>query len=386
MPATTARCKKLEPCRQAVPTVPPSVRKWPLRRLMLQLCPDIDVSTHEDFAFRMACAKGHLPFAQHILRLCPRTDISAQGDYAFRKACMHNHLTVAQWLYRQSPSIDISHKNDFCFRYACRNNNLAMAQWLVQIGTESVNMGALSDCAFRWACAHGNVKIAQWIATTHTDVQPDALDCEAFRQAVAHQHLPVMQWLFQTWPQHCPIDPDMVHTNAIINRLDIVQWLHSHSSSLDFQTLFLASCQQRKLDNVTWCILHVPTVPRSAELDATFLEICREVYHNTSQSASYSDATTGDSVEARLVKLLENLYPEYRTTWNPDHSQLLTFYIERALDIRRVISVKVLDTCPICYSAPANLRTSCAHTFAKSAATFYLTSIIVACVPYVVSQ
>ena len=65
---------------------------------MLSLKPDIDISSHNECAFRSACEKGHLEVAKWLLSLKPDIDISANEEYAFKFACKNGHLEVAKWL------------------------------------------------------------------------------------------------------------------------------------------------------------------------------------------------------------------------------------------------------------------------------------------------
>ena len=65
---------------------------------VLSYIPFVDISTDNDFAFRMACAYGHLKLAQWLLQVKPDINISAHNEDAFCNACLVGHLEVAQWL------------------------------------------------------------------------------------------------------------------------------------------------------------------------------------------------------------------------------------------------------------------------------------------------
>jgi hypothetical protein len=67
---------------------------------LLQIKPDIyiNISVHNEYAFRNACAKGHLHVAQWLLQVKPDINISANNKEAFHYAKKNGYLDVYEWL------------------------------------------------------------------------------------------------------------------------------------------------------------------------------------------------------------------------------------------------------------------------------------------------
>ena len=83
--------------------------------------------------FQYSCNCGHLSIAQWLLQIQPNIKISSNKEQTFRNICIHGHLHIAQWLLYVKPTIDISAENDYAFRYACQYGHLQVAQWLLSI-------------------------------------------------------------------------------------------------------------------------------------------------------------------------------------------------------------------------------------------------------------
>ena len=81
-----------------------------MAKLLLSAKPDIDISAHNEWAFRISCIYGHLEVAKWLLSLKPDIDISAGYEGAFRSSCEKGHLEVAKWLFSIKPNIDMTNK------------------------------------------------------------------------------------------------------------------------------------------------------------------------------------------------------------------------------------------------------------------------------------
>ena len=97
-----------------------------------RLNPTIDISAHNEQAFRYACKKGHLEIVRQLYEWRPTIDISAQDEYAFILACYGGHLEVVRQLYEWKPTIDISASGEYAFRYACQNGYLEVVRQLYE--------------------------------------------------------------------------------------------------------------------------------------------------------------------------------------------------------------------------------------------------------------
>ena len=58
---------------------------------------------NNNFAFGKACYNGDLEEAQRIFKANRDINISDHQEYAFRTACLRGHLEVARWLYTLRP-------------------------------------------------------------------------------------------------------------------------------------------------------------------------------------------------------------------------------------------------------------------------------------------
>ena len=57
-----------------------------------------DTDNNETGNFILLCKNGHLEFAKWLLSIKPDINISAHIEFAFRLACEEGHLKLAQWL------------------------------------------------------------------------------------------------------------------------------------------------------------------------------------------------------------------------------------------------------------------------------------------------
>ena len=133
---------------------------------LLQLHPDINISTKNEYAFRYACKRGHLHVCKWLLQVKPNINISAKNEEAFRVVCYMGHLDICQWLIQVKPSINISAENEYAFRYACFNGRLDVCQWLLQVSKErgqDINISFDNEEAFRYACLIGYLHVAKWL-------------------------------------------------------------------------------------------------------------------------------------------------------------------------------------------------------------------------------
>jgi len=101
-------------------------------REIYKLNPTIDISAHNEQAFRYACSKGHLKVVRQLFEWKPTIDISAQGENAFRSACYNGHLEVVRQLFEWKPTIDISAWDEEAFRQACYNGHLKVVKQLYE--------------------------------------------------------------------------------------------------------------------------------------------------------------------------------------------------------------------------------------------------------------
>ena len=133
-----------------------------MAKLLLSAKPDIDISAHNEWAFRISCIYGHLEVAKWLLAIKPDIDISAHDEYAFRSSCEKGHLEVAKWLLSIKPDIDISARHDGTFRVSCIYGHLEVAKWLLSLKPD-IDISARHDGTFRMSCANGHLELAKWL-------------------------------------------------------------------------------------------------------------------------------------------------------------------------------------------------------------------------------
>ncbi len=106
---------------------------------------------------------------RRILQVNPDIDITTIDEQAFQLACLHGRLYVAQWLLQVNPTIDISSKNNYAFWVSCANGCLSVARWILQVHTTINNNNDVIHDAFRTACTRGHLEVAQWLASLAPD-------------------------------------------------------------------------------------------------------------------------------------------------------------------------------------------------------------------------
>ena len=105
------------------------------------------------------CKNGNLKGAKELLQMYPNINISTGNDFAFRVACKNGHLEVAKWLLQIKPDINISGD---VFPWVCFRGYLATAKWLLSVKPD-INISADNDGAFRWVCRYKHLEVAKWL-------------------------------------------------------------------------------------------------------------------------------------------------------------------------------------------------------------------------------
>ena len=181
-------------------------------KLFYESNPDIDISAME-YAFRVACANGHMDIAKWLLTVTPCINVRAKDDYAFRYACANGNIDVAKWLLTVKLDIDISAQDDCAFRYAYAGGHLELAKWLLIVKPD-IDISAENDYAFRWACENGHMDIAKWLLEIKPDINISAYNDFAFNWASKNGHMEVAKWLQ-------PLNPDkyivIIFNNEIVS-------------------------------------------------------------------------------------------------------------------------------------------------------------------------
>ena len=99
--------------------------------------------------FSTACQYGQLDMAKWLLQIKPDIDISTNNDYAFRWVCYKGYLDIAKWLLQIKPDINISAEDEFAFRWACLEGHIHIVKWFRLI---TLNFKLLSSLSFGALC------------------------------------------------------------------------------------------------------------------------------------------------------------------------------------------------------------------------------------------
>lgn len=81
-----------------------------LSKLILEMNPDVNISTGNEHAFRHACKGGYIKMAKWLLRLKPNIDIMALDNWAIHAVIERRYTNLFSWL-RQKIPINLTESN-----------------------------------------------------------------------------------------------------------------------------------------------------------------------------------------------------------------------------------------------------------------------------------
>jgi len=94
-----------------------------------------DIHVNDEYCFRYACANGHFELVIWLLDICPEIDIHSMDDYAFRKSLKHEFLSISYWLLIRGLDFykAIRYNNDEIFGHYCTIGDLNLIHMLKKL-------------------------------------------------------------------------------------------------------------------------------------------------------------------------------------------------------------------------------------------------------------
>jgi ankyrin repeat protein len=168
---------------------------------------NINISSDNELAFRVACENGHFEIAKWLLSISPNIDIHTKDSYAFCYSCESGYLEIAKWLFSLNPNISLyDYECSFC--YSCESGQFEVVKWLFSINP-NLNISNYREYAFRYACKNGHLEVVKWLLSIKPDINISIKDNYAFCYACENDHLELAKWFTQLDYKYCiEIDED----------------------------------------------------------------------------------------------------------------------------------------------------------------------------------
>ena len=159
-------------------------------------------------AFRLACKHGHKSIAKYILELYPDTDIHSLDDYPFYHACINGHTNIAKWIYKIDNTILEYVDIYIILKNVIINGHLNMLQWFYSI---LPNISEYIDeySIYKKACMNNRLNIVKWITNkTKYVVDKDINERKSicFRLCCREQNYNIICYLVKNYPYKYSFD------------------------------------------------------------------------------------------------------------------------------------------------------------------------------------
>lgn len=119
-----------------------------------------------EYVFCCACYNGKLDIVQFILNIYPSINVSSKNEYAFRVALIKNHIDICKWLLQFNSKINLDVIRGIInekFWEFCIEGNKENAEWLFCIypGIKK----CINHCLYIMVCSNDRIDVAKWINT-----------------------------------------------------------------------------------------------------------------------------------------------------------------------------------------------------------------------------
>lgn len=228
-----------------------------------------DTGTDRHAAFRAACRRGNLAFAQWLAdeyNMAPQDAHVCEGE-AFWFACSACDLPMLEWFAERfglSPRVTLTIVSQ-ALQCACAAGNLPMAQWCISVLATPLRMlscdlaqhmqksGCITEF-FQLACMNGHLALAQWLDASFGIARDKVLSLSKrfffFQRTCGNGHLDVVRWLaerFNLTPHDSVLNwVNALHRACAGGHIPVAEWLlgecQAQLSASDAQTAFVKSC------------------------------------------------------------------------------------------------------------------------------------------------
>lgn len=300
-----------------------------------------DRYTHEHI-FHFFCRHGYIDLAKGYLRI-KDFNINSKDDEAICLACQEGHLKMAQWLYSIGGKIDS--QDNWCFDIGISRGNLELLKWIHSLG--KIDIHEKNEYMFRTACSLGKLEVAKWIHSLG-DVDIHTAGDYAFISSCMENHVDVIKWLYSFG------DINLYYDNNVLikficqkGNLDTFQWIISLGDldiHEDNEIYFRIACNSGHLEFAKW-IYDTCNINIKAQKNETFNFACS---NNNLSIATW----------LKSINPTEYFFEVVNYT-------ILNWYIAKIIRIYGVKEVEEIDECPICFTTPSDIITSCDHQFCR---------------------
>jgi ankyrin repeat protein len=334
-----------------------------IAKFILEVNPDIEISSNEEFIFRGVCKNGHLEIAMWLINLKPDIDITTYSNYAFREACNNKHSKVTEWFLKIHPNMTID-LYEYAFRCYCFNNNLELAKYILELNPD-INIQKNDNMIFIVTCSYGHLEVAKWLLKLINPTMNDFYYInKGFINACLQGKLLVAEWLVSLVSNYDILEFEKAFESACENgHLEVAQWLIKVKPNINISARdeysFRFACKNNHLEVAQWLLFFKPDINIFIRKHEAFTDACnmgnlemalwfQTLYPNRYKITSYNHLYLGD-----FSFSLTQMEIKYQILDQED------------IVINRCEKVTELEQCPICWESFANVKSICNHSYCK---------------------
>jgi ankyrin repeat protein len=193
---------------------------------LFQAKPDLEISEHKHYAFRMACQNGHLDVVQYLLDIMQYKEEMPKEIICdcIAIACCDGNLNVVKLLFNWIPNLNSKFHDNAC-RLACEYGHLEVVKYIFQINP-TLN---ISTMTLMRTCQMGQLEVLKYLLQINPDIISSRDYEAAFVNSCQYGHLEVAKYLFQVKPSlNISIDNNIAFRIVCENgKIQIANWFAS---------------------------------------------------------------------------------------------------------------------------------------------------------------